>query len=72
MSDIKEELEILEDDYKELKWKHKKEKRELIEEFTNSIQKWLEGNITEYEYLDDQIEYWINEKKKWEELKDVK
>lgn len=37
------------------------EKR-AIGEFIKAIQKWLDDDIPEYEYLDDNIEYWIRKK----------
>ena len=42
------------------------EKKKLIEEFKESIKKWLSGDIPEL------TQYWVNELEKWEERKDVK
>jgi len=41
-------------------------KRKLMKEFVDSIQRYLDNNIPVVNLLDDEIQYWVKEKEKWE------
>lgn len=63
MSDIREELEILEDSYKELLETHKREIKELIGELLEDIVFYLENKKN---HNDKFYVYWSEMRKKWE------
>ena len=66
MSDIREELEILEDSYKELLETHKREIKELIGELLEDIVFYLENKKN---HNDKFYVYWSEMRKKWEKKK---
>ncbi len=48
---------------------HLKELKKLVKKFQDSIKQWLSDDILEETGRDPQIDYWIREQEKWEQIK---